>query len=1482
MKSLQPRLLALLAVLALFVAVQTSSAQTTRTWTGADALASVSTNWSSGNNWQGGSAPTPGNSILFNATAAASGSPFSALGSGPGGIVNPANINNIVDANIATSTLTYTNANGKYHNTLINPGLTLSITNSGTNFLVGWPAALGNIQNYVTIAGTTSTLSVSNTNATVFVALGLSGSGNSQVATLDLSGLGAFNATINRFWVGVGANRMCGVAYLAQTNIITASGATVTGAPVAFDIGEDQSNPAPFTSSLYLGQTNAILADGIATGNQKNLGSISFNSAFSSPSAYFRGKDGTSAVGTWSIGNGNTNSGTSTCTGANDFTGGSVDALVNTMYVGRASAQTSGSGTSSGTLTFDKGVFNVGTLYAGYQPSSGNRNGNGTVNVNGAGLLAVGTLNLGISAGGVGAVSTAGTLTIGGGTVRAGTITAGTYSTINLNSGVLTVTNTAGTVAAPIAALNLIGGTLQVPAVVGGAASVVVQSLTLNGSADTIDITAVPATSVFPAQFALIKYAAPYSGTFDFNLGILPAPYQGYLSNNTANASVDLVLTGNAGVQPFIWKGNVNGDWDTSTTNWLYGGTATNYQQGGSVQFDDTLTGTTNVNLAAALSPSLMRVVNVAKSYVFSGSGKLSGSGGLSKDGSGSLKLTETGGDDLSGGIAVNNGTIVLDNANSAISGGLIINGGTVQIGNNDANGALPSGTVLNNGSLVFYQTSSSVVGAAISGTGSLTQKGSGTLSLSAASPYSGNTMVSAGTLALTGAGSITNSAVVVVSNATLDVSAVTGSTALNSLKLTNATVAVSVGANYQANFNVSSLTMGGTGSTINVGSLPSFPKYPVTVTLLRSASAISGYNFVLGSLPPASPAYVGSIAQSGDNKSVLFTLTSGPVGARSSYVSWTGVDALANVNTNWSDDLNWQSPLSPAPSDNVLFDGTAAAAGTPFSAVGSGPGGIMNPANINNIVNANFTVGTLTYANVNGLYQNTLINPGLTLSITNNGPANAGSLLAGWPSTLGNVQNYVTIAGTTGTLNVSNTNAAVFVALGLSGSGNSQVATLDLSGLGTFNAAIDRFWVGVGANRMCGVAYLARTNVITASRTTATGAPVAFDIGEDQSNPAPFTCSLYLGQTNAILTDGIGTGNQKNVGSISFNSAFSNPSAYFRGKDGTSAVGTWSIGNGNTNEATATCTGVDDFTGGSVDALVDTMYVGRASAHTGTGLGMATGTLTFDKGLVTVGMLYAGYQPTSGNRNGVGTVNVNGTGLLAVGALNLGIAAGGAGAASTAGTLTIGGGAVRAGTITAGASSIINLNGGVLSVTNTAGTPAAPLAALNLTGGTLQLSADGNATAASLVATAITTSGTTIVNIGSIVNIYAPATNALISYTGTDPYGSLTLGTVPAGYAATLADNVANSSIDLHITSVPSVTHPVMTSITLSGANLTISGTNGVSGASYRVFGSTNVALPLATWTPIATNTFSAATFTFTITVDTNAPNSFYSLSVP
>jgi T5SS/PEP-CTERM-associated repeat protein len=75
----------------------------------------------------------------------------------------------------------------------------------------------------------------------------------------------------------------------------------------------------------------------------------------------------------------------------------------------------------------------------------------------------------------------------------------------------------------------------------------------------------------------------------------------------------------------------------------------------------------------------------------------------------------------------------------------------------------------------------------------------------------------------------------------------------------------------------------------------------------------------------------------------------------------------------------------------------------------------------------------------------------------------------------------------------------------------------------------------------------------------------------------------------------------------------------------------------------------------------------------------------------------------------------------------------------------------------------------------------------------------------------------------------------------------------------------------------------PAFTSITLSGTNIVIAGTNGPAGANYSVLTATNVALPLSNWVSIATNQFdSSGNFSFTRTIVPGERQRYFRIRIP
>lgn len=102
--------------------------------------------------------------------------------------------------------------------------------------------------------------------------------------------------------------------------------------------------------------------------------------------------------------------------------------------------------------------------------------------------------------------------------------------------------------------------------------------------------------------------------------------------------------------------------------------------------------------------------------------GDISGTGALTKSGTGTLILTGA----------------------ASHTGGTTISAGALQIGDSGTTGAI-SGNILNNGALSFKRTNDLSYAGVISGSGSLTQAGSGTLTLTAVNTFSGGTTITTG-----------------------------------------------------------------------------------------------------------------------------------------------------------------------------------------------------------------------------------------------------------------------------------------------------------------------------------------------------------------------------------------------------------------------------------------------------------------------------------------------------------------------------------------------------------------------------------------------------------------------------------------------------------------------------------------------------------------------------------------------------------------
>jgi autotransporter-associated beta strand protein len=722
-------------------------------WAGVPGV-NATTNWTDAANWTS-AMQTYYNEVEFTGVGASANNNF--------------DVNNVLDSASGVSQmpiweLDYVPTNANY-TTLISPGVTMNIAAGNGTLRIGADQldtsspAPANAVETITITGAGGALSMA---GNLRVGQGSATPGDTHNVTLDLSGLDNFTDTGSEIFVASsGAQRTHGTLYLAKANSI-ALGNDFQICNQAF------SNSVP--CAVYLGQANSILTGSGnlilgGTGTTTVGAWMKFNPAFlgggNVPSANLGGTASDGRMVNFWICNANGGPqipGLAVC----DLTGGSVSVLARTLQLGQAG---NAGANAQGVLTLDDGVVDANNAIIGNQEVSGGGMGVGIVNLNSnsvaganATLRVNNTLTLGAVTGTV-TPGSAGTINLNGGALVANAIANGSGTgTIAATNGSLTLPGAGGTAVAPISALTLVNSTLNLAAA-PNFTNIFTANLTTGGTTNIINITSVRPSPSYPVKITLVKYPASIGGAgYNFGTGTLPALTSGYVSNDTANSSIDLVLT--AGPLTFTWTGAQSGDWDTTTANWSAGGPAV-YANGDFVQFLDGASAS-SVNLTTTLLPGGITVSNNALNYTFTGGGNLSGSTGLAKQGTGTLVLDNTGINDFTGGVA--------------------IGGGTLQIGNGDSNGNLPAGAIADSGILAFNRADTLTVNNAISGTGGFAQEGAGTtLTLSGANSFTGQVLVTnGGTLKLGSSTALGNGGIAIITNgSTLDVNGYTATKTL-------------------------------------------------------------------------------------------------------------------------------------------------------------------------------------------------------------------------------------------------------------------------------------------------------------------------------------------------------------------------------------------------------------------------------------------------------------------------------------------------------------------------------------------------------------------------------------------------------------------------------------------------------------------------------------------------------------------------------
>ena len=276
------------------------------------------------------------------------------------------------------------------------------------------------------------------------------------------------------------------------------------------------------------------------------------------------------------------------------------------------------------------------------------------------------------------------------------------------------------------------------------------------------------------------------------------------------------------------------------------------------------------------------------------------------------------------------------------------------------------------------------------------------------------------------------------------------------------------------------------------------------------------------------------------------------------------------------------------------------------------------------------------------------------------------------------------------------------------------------------------------------------------------------------------------MGITNSIAADTIVIGNESSSGALlRFNPAFTNittPALYLRGHS-SSRVTTFNISDQSSATANigSVSSGVVDFSGGTIDAMVSAMTLAWGQPIAGSGAGTATGTFNMAAGPLNVNTLDIAIQ-----------TNAAVTGSASTGTVNI---SGGTNIVNTFLRLAYYGGGTNT----------INLSGGKLIVSNSIGSVASPLSAFAVSSGaTLKFPVVSGVTP--VVANNFSSDSSGGINISSLPAIPGyPSQFPLISYQAGGSGATFSLSQLPGTFTGYIF-NDNSSTIWLVITNGPSL----------------------------------------------------------------------------
>ena len=313
-------------------------------------------------------------------------------------------------------------------------------------------------------------------------------------------------------------------------------------------------------------------------------------------------------------------------------------------------------------------------------------------------------------------------------------------------------------------------------------------------------------------------------------------------------------------------------------------------------------------------------------------------------------------------------GTTILTGANTYTGATTIGPGATLEIGAGSAAGSIASNSVFDNGALIFARSDSPPAFAGIiSGAGTVTQSGPGTLTLIGANTYTGGTTVAQGTVQLgdgTAVGAKLGSGTVVInSGATLAFNLTSGVTFTN--KVTDNGHVTAIGANNYAIASVISgtgdFTMSGSGTVILIGANTyTGPALPAGT----AATTVASGTLQLGDGVVAGASLGSGLVSINSNATLALKLASG--GAFANKVTDTGLlEVIGSTNFTISSAVSGVGDFTMAGTGTVILSGINSFTGKTnlnSGVLSLGSAGAL-PTTANSIV---FNGGTLQFTAAN------------------------------------------------------------------------------------------------------------------------------------------------------------------------------------------------------------------------------------------------------------------------------------------------------------------------------------------------------------------------------------------------------------------------------------------------------------------------------------------------------------------------------------